>query len=77
MSGQPFPQAELARLTVYKAAVAAGFFTDAYPETPAVSPMPTMPATGLSRQDVARLVALKAAMRAGYHSEFISSRIQP
>lgn len=60
-----FSQAEVKRLTVYKAAVGAGFFSDTCAERTL-----NVPATGLSNDDVKQLVAFRNAIRAGLYSEF-------
>jgi hypothetical protein len=59
---QPLTETELARLAVYKAAVAAGFYTDAVVERPAVA--------GFSSQEVARLMVYKAAVANGFYTDW-------
>lgn len=60
-----FSQVEVKRLTVYRAAFAAGFFSDTCVERTL-----NVPATGLSNDDVRRVVAFRNAIRAGLYSEF-------
>jgi len=61
-----FCPAELARLAAYKAAIAAGFFSETCAETPTINVV----APGLSNADFKRLVAYKHAVQAGLYSEF-------
>jgi hypothetical protein len=76
----PLRQAELARLGAYKAAVQAGFFTDACPDTPGsilttCAPQTNAAATALSERQMARLAVYWAAMQAGVYSDYpIGSR---
>jgi hypothetical protein len=72
----PFTSAELARLARYRAAVQAGFYTDA------ASSVPTAPADELSalplalftRSELSRLVAYRRAVAAGLCSELCDAR---
>ena len=74
----PLRQAELARLGTYKAAVRAGFFTDACPDTPGsilttCAPHRNAAAAVLSKRQMARL----AVYRAGVYSDYpIGSRVR-
>ena len=56
-----FGPLELARLSVYRAAVQAGFFTDSSCET---SDKPTF-----SETELARLAVYRAAIRAGFYTD--------
>ncbi len=61
----PFTPQEVARLTAYRAAVSAGFYTDAAPD-----PLPSHPFTS---RELRRLVAYKAAVTAGFFSEGLAA----
>ena len=75
-SAYPFTSAELARLARYRAAVQAGFYTDA------ISSIATAPANELSNlslvpftpSELSRLVAYRRAVAAGLYSEFYDKR---
>jgi hypothetical protein len=72
----PFAPEQLARLAWYRAAVQAGFYTDA------ASSVPTAPADELSalplalftRSELSRLVAYRRAVAAGLCSELCDAR---
>lgn len=63
LSTYPFNEAQIARLKVYKAAVAAGFFSDTCPVVPSVN--------------IERLSAYRAAILAGLYSEFPAEGCKP
>ncbi len=56
-----FTPAELARLATYRAAVAAGFYTDTLSEP--------YPAYRFSAEELARLMVYKAAIAAGFYTD--------
>jgi hypothetical protein len=69
----PFTDSELERLSVYRTAVAAGFYSDwgetiAPAEAPTVDERPSVDYP-FSPAELARLTARRAAVRAGYYSE--------
>jgi hypothetical protein len=77
-----FPQAELARLASYRAAVQAGFYTDAasaattVDDWPAAAELATA-ASLFTRAELTRLVAYRCAIGAGLYSDFPLEELVP
>jgi hypothetical protein len=69
----PFSPAELARLGSYRAAVHAGFYTDAAPlaahRAPAIVPSSAL-APPFTRAELARLQVYRGAVAVGVYAEF-------
>ena len=72
----PFSPAELARLARYRAAVQAGFYTDAVPSVATAPPTepPNLLPTPFTRAELARLVAYRHAVAAGLYPERCDER---